>query len=48
MARKKKNNTNGANLGFEDKLWQMADKLRDNRATTEARRILLGVDFLNR
>lgn len=28
---KKKNKNNGANLGFEAKLWQMADKLRSSR-----------------
>lgn len=30
MARSKKTDTNGANLGFEGQLWLTADKLRGN------------------
>jgi len=42
MARK---NT-GANLGFEDKLWAAADKLRGNMDAAEYKHVVLGLIFL--
>jgi type I restriction enzyme M protein len=43
-AREKKNN--GANLGFEQKLWQMADKLRGHMDAAEYKHVVLGLIFL--
>ena len=43
-ARKKKNN--GANLGFEAKLWLAADKLRANMDAAEYKHVVLGLIFL--
>jgi len=40
-----KNNT-GANLGFEDKLWAAADKLRGNMDAAEYKHVVLGLIFL--
>ena len=40
----KKNN--GANLGFEQKLWQSADKLRNNMDAAEYKHVVLGLIFL--
>ena len=40
-----KNNT-GANLGFEDKLWAAADKLRGNMDASEYKHVVLGLIFL--
>src|SRR3989344_68298 len=40
------NNTNGANLGFEEKLWQAADKLRSNMDAAEYKHVVLGLIFL--
>jgi type I restriction enzyme M protein len=37
---------NGANLGFEQKLWQAADKLRSNMDAAEYKHIVLGLIFL--
>lgn len=37
---------NGANLGFEEKLWQAADKLRSNMDAAEYKHIVLGLIFL--
>jgi type I restriction enzyme M protein len=39
-------NTNGANLGFEEKLWQAADKLRSNMDAAEYKHVVLGLIFL--
>ncbi len=39
-------NSNGANLGFEKKLWQTADKLRNNMDAAEYKHIVLGLIFL--
>ena len=39
-------NGNGANLGFEAKLWQAADKLRNNMDAAEYKHIVLGLIFL--
>ena len=36
---------NGANLGFEDKLWQMADKLRGHMDAAEYKHVVLGLIF---
>ena len=44
MAKKKK--SNGANLGFEEKLWQAADKLRNNMDAAEYKHVVLGLIFL--
>ncbi|MEW6263881.1 MAG: class I SAM-dependent DNA methyltransferase [Thermodesulfobacteriota bacterium] len=51
MARKGKsekprNNNNGATLGFETKLWQAADKLRNNLDAAEYKHVVLGLIFL--
>lgn len=40
----KKNN--GANLGFEQKLWASADKLRNNMDAAEYKHVVLGLIFL--
>jgi type I restriction enzyme M protein len=44
MSKTKKNN--GANLGFEQKLWQAADKLRNNMDAAEYKHVVLGLIFL--
>ena len=36
----------GANLGFEAKLWQMADSLRNNMDAAEYKHVVLGLIFL--
>ncbi len=41
-----KSNSNGANLGFEQKLWQAADKLRNNMDAAEYKHVVLGLIFL--
>src|SRR4051794_31401556 len=38
--------SNGANLGFEAKLWQAADKLRGNLDASEYKNVVLGLIFL--
>ena len=38
--------TNGANIGFEEKLWKSADKLRNNMDPSEYKHIILGLIFL--
>jgi len=38
--------TNGANLGFEQKLWQAADKLRGNMDAADYKHVVLGLIFL--
>ncbi|GAB4314086.1 MAG: class I SAM-dependent DNA methyltransferase [Methanobacteriaceae archaeon] len=40
------NVNNGANLGFEQKLWQSADKLRNNMDAAEYKHVVLGLIFL--
>lgn len=40
------NNNNGANLGFEEKLWKAADKLRSNMDAAEYKHVVLGLIFL--
>ena len=49
MAKKKRNtksNKNGATLGFEAKLYQAADKLRNNLDAAEYKHVVLGLIFL--
>src|SRR5574341_1591254 len=41
-----KNSSNGANLGFEEKLWAAADKLRNNMDAAEYKHVVLGLIFL--
>lgn len=38
--------SNGANLGFEEKLWKTADKLRNNMDAAEYKHVVLGLIFL--
>jgi len=50
MARKAKSNrtkqgNTGANLGFEDKLWAAADKLRGNMDAAEYKHVVIGSLF---
>jgi len=40
------NNGNGASLGFEDKLWTMADKMRGHMDPGEYKHVVLGLIFL--
>jgi len=40
------NRQNGANLGFENKLWEMADKLRGHMDAAEYKHVVLGLIFL--
>ena len=39
-------NSNGATLGFEEKLWKTADKLRNNMDAAEYKHVVLGLIFL--
>jgi len=41
-----KNKSNSANIGFEQKLWQAADKLRSNMDAAEYKHVVLGLIFL--
>ncbi|PIU81573.1 N-6 DNA methylase, partial [Candidatus Micrarchaeota archaeon CG06_land_8_20_14_3_00_50_6] len=41
-----KEKNNGANLGFEQKLWQAADKMRSNMDAAEYKHVALGLIFL--
>ena len=38
--------SNGANLGFEQKLWSAADKLRGHMDASEYKHVVLGLIFL--
>ena len=40
------NNSNGDTLGFENKLWLAADKLRNNMDAAEYKHVVLGLIFL--
>lgn len=40
-----KNRSNGANLGFEQKMWQAADKLGSNMDAAEYKHAVLGLIF---
>lgn len=42
----KKGSTSDAVVGFEEKLWQMADKLRNNMDAAEYKHVVLGLIFL--
>jgi type I restriction enzyme M protein len=48
MAQRKKaeKNGNGANLGFEEKLWLAADKMRGHMDSAEYKHVVLGLIFL--
>ncbi len=47
MAKSRKaSNGNGANLGFEEKLWAAADKLRGHMDAAEYKHVVLGLVFL--
>ena len=46
MARKSTTETSSANLGFEQKLWLAADKLRNNMDAAEYKHVVLGLIFL--
>jgi type I restriction enzyme M protein len=46
MAAEKTRSNAGANLGFEDKLWAAADKLRGNMDAAEYKHVVLGLIFL--
>ena len=41
-----KNQNNGANLGFENRLWTMADKMRGHMDAAEYKHVVLGLIFL--
>ena len=43
---KQSNGSNGANLGFETKMWEAADKLRNNMDAAEYKHVVLGLIFL--
>jgi type I restriction enzyme M protein len=38
--------SSGVNLGFEEKLWKAADKLRNNMEAAEYKHVVLGLVFL--
>lgn len=42
----KKKNTNGKEINFEAKLWQAADKMRNNMDAAEYKHVVLGLIFL--
>ncbi|CAI9084604.1 SAM-dependent DNA methyltransferase [Candidatus Methylacidiphilum fumarolicum] len=47
MARaKEKDSGSGANVGYEDELWRMADKLRGSMDAAEYKHVVLGLIFL--
>ncbi len=48
MVQRKKieKNGNGANLGFEEKLWLAADKMRSHMDAAEYKHVVLGLIFL--
>jgi type I restriction enzyme M protein len=43
---RKAQRSNGANLGFEEKMWQAADKLRSHMDAAEYKHVVLGLVFL--
>lgn len=43
---KETKSSNGANLGFEEKMWKAADKLRNNMDAAEYKHVVLGLIFL--
>ncbi len=46
MAKTKKTKNSAAHLGFEDRLWQAAEKLRGNMDAAEYKHVVLGLIFL--
>lgn len=46
QTKKRENNKNGANLGFEPQMWQAADKLRGNMDAADYKNVVLGLIFL--
>jgi type I restriction enzyme M protein len=46
MARKRQKADSGASLGFEEKLWLAADKLRGHMDAAEYKHVVLGLVFL--
>src|SRR5437667_8434834 len=44
--KKSEKNGNGANLGFEEKLWLAADKMRGHMDAAEYKHVVLGLIFL--
>jgi type I restriction enzyme M protein len=38
--------SNGASLGFEEKLWKATDKMRSNMDAAEYKHVVLGLIFL--
>ena len=46
MSGKKKSASNGANIGYEAELWQMADALRGSMDAAEYKHVVLGLIFL--
>lgn len=46
LDKKKASSSNGAVLGFEEKLWTAADKLRNNMDAAEYKHVVLGLIFL--
>ena len=48
MAKQRMNSksSNGADLGFEQKLWAAADKLRGHLDASEYKHVVLGLIFL--
>ena len=46
MARRTKEAARSANSGFEQKLWQSADALRNNMDAAEYKHVVLGLIFL--
>ena len=44
IAKNKK--SNGANVGFEETLWSLADKMRNNMDPAEYKHVVLGLIFL--
>ena len=44
--RKRKNNNSKGAIGFEDKLWKAADKMRNNMDPAEYKHVVLGLIFL--
>ena len=48
MAKRKSSTTssNGGQLGFEEKLWAAADKLRGHMDAAEYKHVVLGLIFL--
>ena len=46
LGMKEVKSSNGANLGFEEKMWRAADKLRNNMDAAEYKHVVLGLIFL--